>query len=326
MVAFILLLLATVLYDGLIGTGEWTLLESTVQTYVPEIGKTFIRTVGLVAFWALFLCVYLGISALTSRTVSGNPSTLEIARSFALTLVPIAIGYHVAHYLVLLLIQGQYIIPLISDPLGRGWNLFGTADYRIDIGLIGARFSWYLALAAIVGGHVIAVYLAYIKAISVFSESRSALVTQVPMTAVMVLYTFIGLSIAAEPIVESRASGEPMPDAGATIEMPADAVLPASENGVLNPVGPGQEVASKLTYRILGSAFHDGTKTSLADLLYAYAFAYRWGNRSNEADTEYDSFIDAATAELRRDLKGVRITGTDANLEIAARWRCRFRA
>ena len=50
-----------------------------------------------------------------------------MAKSFALTLVPIAIGYNVAHYFVFLLVQGQYIIPLLSDPLGRGWDLFGTA-------------------------------------------------------------------------------------------------------------------------------------------------------------------------------------------------------
>ena len=76
-----------------------------------------IRTVGLVAFWGLFLGAYLGICAVMSWVASGRPAPLEIARSFALTLVPIAIGYHVAHYLVFLLVQGQYIIPLLSDPV-----------------------------------------------------------------------------------------------------------------------------------------------------------------------------------------------------------------
>ena len=100
-----------------------------------------------------------------SRVAAGRPSALEVARSFALTLVPIAIGYHVAHYLVFLLVQGQYIIPLLSDPFGRGWNLFGTAGYRVDIALAGARFAWYTAVGAIVTGHVLAVYLAHVRAI-----------------------------------------------------------------------------------------------------------------------------------------------------------------
>ena len=98
----------------------------------------------------------------------GRPEPLEVARSFALTLVPIAIGYHVAHYLVFLLVQGQYIIPLLSDPFGCGWNLFGTAGYRVDIAIAGARFAWYAAVAAIVIGHMIAVYLAHLRAMAVF--------------------------------------------------------------------------------------------------------------------------------------------------------------
>ena len=136
MMAFVLLLLATVLYDGLIGTGEWAQLEGALRARLPGLGEhgaMAIRSVGLVAFWLLFLGAYLGICAVMSRVASGRPRPLEVARSFALTLVPIAIGYHVAHYLVFLLVQGQYIIPLLSDPFGRGWNLFGTAGYRVDI-------------------------------------------------------------------------------------------------------------------------------------------------------------------------------------------------
>jgi hypothetical protein len=53
---------------------------------------------------------------------------------------------------VFLLVQGQYIVPLLSDPFGCGWNLFGTAGYRVDIALAGARFAWYAAVAAIVTG------------------------------------------------------------------------------------------------------------------------------------------------------------------------------
>ena len=87
-----------------------------------------IRTVGLVAIWLMFLAAFIGISALMSRMAGGSRAPLEVARRFALTLVPIAIGYHVAHYLVFLLVQGQYIVPLLSDPFGFGWNLSARAD------------------------------------------------------------------------------------------------------------------------------------------------------------------------------------------------------
>jgi len=312
MMGFLLLLLATVLYDGLIGTGEWALLEGAVRARLPGIGDSAIRTAGLVAFWGLFLGAFLGICVVMSRVASGTPPPLEVARSFALTLVPIAIGYHVAHYLVFLLVQGQYIIPLLSDPFGRGWNLFGTAGYRVDIALAGARFSWYAALGAIVAGHVIAVYLAHRRAIAVFAPARVAMATQVPLTALMVVYTFIGLSIMAEPIVESRAAAEPTAAASEAIAIPPDTLLPEPRTGKLLPVGPGRNARLKLTYKVLGSAFHDGTRTSAADLLYAYAFAYRWGAKANGERADYDPYIDATTARLRRHFLGVRVAGVEA--------------
>jgi hypothetical protein len=236
-----------------------------------------LKTAGLIGLWLLFLGAYLGISAVMSWVASGRPGPLEVAQSFALTLVPIAIGYHVAHYLVFLLVQGQYIIPLLSDPFGRGWDLFGTAGYRVDIAIAGARFTWYVALGAIVAGHVLAVYLAHRRAMAVFEGHRAALATQVPLTALMVVYTFIGLSIMAEPIVETREVAATPAAVSATVAIPAGAVLPEARSGRLLPVASGESALGKLTYKVLGSAFHDGTKTGAADILYAYAFAYRWG-------------------------------------------------
>jgi hypothetical protein len=64
-----------------------------------------------------------------------------------------------------------------------------------------------------------------------------------------------------------------------------------------------------LTFRLLGSAFHDGTKTGVADLLYAYMFAYRWGVQN---ERHYDPSVDSATATLRRQLAGLRVLGSDA--------------
>jgi len=314
MTAFVLLLLATVLYDGLLNTPEWSSLESAVVGLLrdpAELESIAVRSVALVAFWFLFLGAYMAVSAIMSAAATGRRSPLEIAQSFALTLIPIAIGYHLAHYLVFLLIQGQYIVPLISDPFGFGWNLFGTAGYRVDITIVGARFAWYAAVTAIVVGHIAAVYLAHVKAMQVF-EPRAALRSQVPLTALMVVYTFVSLSILAEPIVERPAPAQPSAVAADGIAIPADAVLPVPGSGLLQAAGPDKFAKVKLTYRVLGSAFHDGTRTSVADLLYAYMFAYRWGVRGEGGDAHYDPFIDTATAAMRRELAGLRVAGTDA--------------
>jgi hypothetical protein len=312
MMAFVLLLLSSVLYDGALGTPEWGKLETALAPHLAALGELrlmVLRSAGLIAFWLLFFGAYLGVSGLISAVTAGRRSPLDLARHFALTLVPIAIGYHLAHYLTFLLIQGQYIIPLASDPFGFGWNLFGTAGYRVDIAIVGARFAWYAAVSAILIGHVVAVYLAHIKALELFPERRAALASQVPLTALMVVYTFVSLSILAEPIVERRAPAQPSELAA---EVPADAVLPEPGSGRLRAVGTGETAKQKLTFRMMSSAFHDGSRTNATDLLYSYMFAYRWGTRGGGEDTS-DPLVAAATATMREHLMGVRVVGTDAS-------------
>jgi hypothetical protein len=316
MLALVLLLLATVLYDGLLTTPEWASFETALSGLAPGLGAdgaTVIRTAGLIATWLLFAAIYGAVCTLMSLATAGRIAPLDAARAFALTLIPIAIGYHVAHYLVFLLVQGQYIVPLASDPFGFGWDLFGTAAYRVDIGLIRARFSWYAALIAILAGHVAAVYFAHVKAMEVVGERGAALRSQVPLTALMVVYTFTGLSIIAEPIVERRTPAQPSAMTADAVPIPADALLPEPGTGALRPVGPDRLAAQRLTYRVLGSAFHDGSRMSAADLLYAYAFAYRWGVRRDGDEAHFDPAVEAATAPLRASLAGLRVAGTDTS-------------
>ena len=109
-----------------------------------------------------------------------------------LSLVPIAIAYHLAHYFTLLAIAGQFIIPLASDPFGYGWDLFGTTLYRIDIGLVDARFIWYLSVAAIVIGHIVAVWIGHMTAYVAFRiPANMARRSQYPMLVLMIGYTML---------------------------------------------------------------------------------------------------------------------------------------
>jgi hypothetical protein len=314
MTALVLLLLSTVLFDGLLGTPEWGRVEAASLEMLPGLGENralVVRTAGLVAFWLIFYVLYLGVSLLMRAAAGGTRSASAVGREFVGTLVPIAIGYHVAHYLAFLLIQGQYVIPLISDPFGHGWDLFGTAGYRVDIAVVGARFEWYTAVAAILIGHVAAVHFAHARALAFFRRRAPALRSQVPLTALMVVYTFVSLSILAQPLVREDTPATPV-SVSSTIGVPADAVIPEAGTGRLQPVGQGRSARAKLTYRVLGSAFHDGTKTEAADLLYAYGFAYRWSARRNGEDASYDPAVEAATVSLRRHLVALRIAGTDA--------------
>jgi hypothetical protein len=149
----------------------------------------------------------LAVGAAMAQLTREDPrpgSAGELARLFVLTLLPIAFAYHLAHYLSYLLVAGQVVIPLASDPFGYGWDLFGTAHYKVDVGLVGARFAWYAAVIAIVFGHVLAMYLAHRLALARFAAPRTARRSQYPLAALMVAYTMLSLWILAQPIVEAR--------------------------------------------------------------------------------------------------------------------------
>ncbi len=209
----VLALLATVSFDGFKETSAWAAVlqgvtESTtlrapllaLQTRGVDL-LALVETLGLAAAVALFACVYLLAAGIIDRA-SGRPVGLaRCAGCFVLTLVPIAVAYHLAHYLSYLLIAGQLAIPLASDPFGRGWDLFGTAGYAVDIAIVDARFVWYAAVASIVAGHALAVFLAHVMALRVYRDPRAAVRSQIPMLALMVGYTMTSLWILSQPIV-----------------------------------------------------------------------------------------------------------------------------
>jgi hypothetical protein len=204
MMVFVVLLLATVTFDGFTATPVWADIVNRVHGAVPNL--TLIESLGLVVFPAMFIGVYLVVVALMTAVSGNRVSAGDMARSFVYSLIPIALAYHLAHFFGFLLIQGQLIFSLVSDPFGFGWDIFGTSDYRVNIAIVNARFAWFTAVSAIVIGHIIAVYLAHAVAIRVLKDHRRALRSQIPMLALMVGYTMFSLWILAQPIVETTGS------------------------------------------------------------------------------------------------------------------------
>ncbi len=73
----------------------------------------------------------------------------------------------------------------------------------MDLSVVDAKTVWYLAVAAIVIGHVLAVYLAHVMATRVYGDLRAAVLSQVPMMVLMVLYTMSSLWLLSQPIVQT---------------------------------------------------------------------------------------------------------------------------
>lgn len=205
--AFLLILmLATVSFDGFVETGPWSRALIDIYPSISALGSnafSLMTTAGLVLAPLAFLGVFALTAWLMRRLVDTPTSAIGLVRVFAMSLVPIALAYHVAHFFSFLLIQGQRIIPLASDPFGWGWDLLGTADYVVDISVINARFMWILSISAIVLGHIIAVYVAHVYAVRMFPGKGQAVRSQYPMLGLMAGYTMVSLWIVAQPIVEA---------------------------------------------------------------------------------------------------------------------------
>jgi hypothetical protein len=192
-IVLVMLMLASVSFDGLMETQAWLDLQSSMP-----LSPTGARVMALIALPSLFLLVYLGVCRAIAWC-GGGARLATTAGWYVLTLVPIAIAYHIAHYLSFLAMAAQYLIPLASDPLGLGWDLFGTRLYFIRPGVVDARMVWYVSLCAIVAGHVAAVWLGHQTALRQFGPRAAR--SQLPMLALMVAYTLLSLWIIAQPIV-----------------------------------------------------------------------------------------------------------------------------
>jgi len=206
MLALVVLLLATVTFDGFSATPEWAVVQLQFLINFPRVasglfsGAVVADTLGLLAVALVFAGLYWGFCYLMHQTVGRRTSVDELVRAFAYSLIPIALAYQFAHYLSFLLIQGQQIIPLVSDPFGRGWDLLGTAGYKVNIRIVNARFVWIFAVLSIVAGHIVAVYLAHLRSLVMYSDRRLALQSQLPLLGLMVGYTVISLWIVSRPI------------------------------------------------------------------------------------------------------------------------------
>ncbi|MGI8623055.1 MAG: hypothetical protein ACR2NB_06125 [Solirubrobacteraceae bacterium] len=108
-------------------------------------------------------------------------------------MIPIALAYVIAHYFGLLVYQGQAMGYLISDPLGRGWDLFGTASASVDYNVISPNTVWYVQVIALVTGHAAGLTLAHDRALASYDSARLATRSQYWMLGVMVAFTSLAL-------------------------------------------------------------------------------------------------------------------------------------
>jgi hypothetical protein len=186
--ALVLVALGSTSFDGLTRTQFW--LDRTSELS----GNTAVlaNTAGLLWAIGIVAIAYVGAMQVAARLVHDRLSPEEMRAAFVHSLVPIVLAYAVAHYFSLLLLEGQASIALASDPLGRGWDVFGTASRAVDFTLVSPRTVAYVQCGAIVVGHVAGVVMAHDRALALF-DKKVATRSQYPLLAAMVLFTVGGL-------------------------------------------------------------------------------------------------------------------------------------
>ena len=178
-------LLGITAYDSFTNTTGWV---GWVQT--SALPREWWGTGGLLA---MTLLVTLTFAVAARATAAGW------ADAAAASLVPIVVGYSFAHYLSLLVIEGQRTAILASDPLGLGWNVFGTAELGVNTGIFDyPEVVAVIQLAAIVIGHLLGVLLAHDLSLSVL-KGRRVIGGQLPMLVLMIGYTCAGLVLLFSP-------------------------------------------------------------------------------------------------------------------------------
>lgn len=194
---FVAVLLGSTSFDGFSRSSLWQDLLADIradlsdtQQRTVDLVLTVVNLGGLLVFVAAVVLTY-ALAVAWAQRLARSPRPL--VPDFVLPLVPIAFAYLIAHYFSLLAIQGQFIVPLASDPLGRGWDLFGTVDFVPNLTIVSPETVWYVQVISLTVGHVAGLAVAHDRAVALFRGRADALRSQYPMLALMVLYTVGGL-------------------------------------------------------------------------------------------------------------------------------------
>jgi hypothetical protein len=158
-------------------------------------GLIIANTVLIAAFTT---CLWLG-----ERIAGTNRTLAQAFTLFAPSVLPIALGYHVAHYLTSLMVDGQYVLKFLNDPLFNGADLLGLGQFYVTTGFLNtastAKAIWLTQASAVVSGHIIAILLAHALALRGHTNTRRAVLGQAPLAVFMIAYTFFGLWLLASP-------------------------------------------------------------------------------------------------------------------------------
>jgi hypothetical protein len=200
MIAMVAVMLGSTFFDGFSRTSIWQNRYYTVQVDLIDRPSLADLVGQLMNLGGLLACVvFVGLAF--RLAVAGTESIADrrpLSQEFIDSLIPIVFVYIIAHYFSLLIYQGEVGVKLLSDPWGRGWDLFGTHGFQPNFTILTPHMIWYVQVGALVIGHVAGLAVAHDRAVGLFRTPRMALWTQYPMLVLMVLFTVGGLWVLSQ--------------------------------------------------------------------------------------------------------------------------------
>ncbi len=201
---FALVLLGAGSFDGLNETFLWLAMIGVNPLEFPGrsavMGETILGLgAALALLFALFwICVRLGL------ILGGGDVPFSVAFGrLALSLLPIALVYHIGHYLPSFLVSIQYTLAALTDPLNNGADILGIEPFHVTTGFFNrldtVRPIWLTQAGLVVLGHVWSVLLAHRIALDLFGTGGAAVRATLPLSLFMIGYTFLGLWLLAAP-------------------------------------------------------------------------------------------------------------------------------
>lgn len=201
---FMLLMLGSGSFDGLNETFWWLDLIGINPLEFPGRSAVILQNMtGLFIANTVLIVAYLLTVQVGLWLIQTQVPLTEAFCLFAPSILPIALGYHIAHYLTSFLVDGQYVLLALNDPLARGNDILGLGTFYVTTGFFNApdsvRTIWLAQAGAVVIGHVLAVMMAHAIALRRFGSNRRAALSQAPLALFMVFYTLFGLWLLASP-------------------------------------------------------------------------------------------------------------------------------
>ncbi len=194
-----IVLLALTVFHGLTMTPSWNRMTDLLRVNL-DLGLKPVFSMLMVLMIAAPVVIFVVAAYVAQRSTRVKTVTTgKLFKAFAYSVIPVALFYHLAHNSMHFFMEAQNIIPLLSDPLGRGWDLFGTAGNQYAP-MLSLTTIWWIQLVLIVVGHIYSVVVADRVAHHLFQDRRLAMRSLIPLIVTMVVYSGVSVWLISQPM------------------------------------------------------------------------------------------------------------------------------